>query len=179
VLERLWLLHHDALHRAVARGFAAAEASDGAVPWVTDNSGLGGTIMRTLVIVSACTVAAANCIGMAAAKDLTLTRDAQTGVETRIAYERAWDHDCKALPTTVTVTQPPKNGVISVVQGTSIIPASTPNAGSTENCAGKTVTGNEVHYKSNAGFQGTDSVTYSVTNNNVPAGTRVITIVVK
>jgi hypothetical protein len=66
-----------------------------------------------------------------------------------------------------------------VVQGTSTIPASTPNSGSTETCAGKTVTGNEVHYKSNAGFHGTDTVTYSATNNNVPAGTRVITIVVK
>jgi hypothetical protein len=138
-----------------------------------------GAIMRTILIASAWTVAAAGCFGAAAAKDLTLTRDAQSGVDSRIAYERAWDHDCKALPTTVTVTQPPKNGVISVVQGTSTIPASTPNAGSTENCAGKTVTGNEVHYKSNAGFHGTDSVSYSVMNNNVPAGTRVITIVVK
>jgi hypothetical protein len=126
-----------------------------------------GAIMRTILIASAWTVAAAGCFGAAAAKD------------SRIAYERAWDHDCKALPTTVTVTQPPKNGVISVVQGISTIPASTPNTGSTENCADKTVAGNKVHYKSNAGFQGTDSVTYSVTNNHVPTGTRVITIVVK
>jgi hypothetical protein len=138
-----------------------------------------GAIMRTILIASAWTVAAAGCFCAAAAKDLTLTRDAQSGVETRIAYERAWDQACKALPTTVTVTQPPKNGTISVVQGTSAIPASTPNAGSTENCAGQTVAGNEVHYKSNAGFHGTDSVSYSVMNNNAPAGTRVITIVVK
>lgn len=135
--------------------------------------------MRTIFIVSVWTAAAVTCVGTAAAKDLTLTRNAESGVDSRIAYERAWDRDCKALPTTVTVTQPPKNGTISVVQGTSTIPASTPNSGSTENCAGKSVAGNEVHYKSNAGFHGTDTVTYSVTNNNVPAGTRVITIVVK
>jgi hypothetical protein len=136
-------------------------------------------IMRTICIVLVWIMAAVTSIGTAAAKDLTLTRNAESGVDSRIAYERAWDHDCKALPTTVTVTQPPNNGTISIVQGTSTIPSSTPNAGSTENCAGKTVTGNEVHYKSNAGFHGADSVTYSVLNDNVPAGTRVITIVVK
>lgn len=136
--------------------------------------------MRTIFFIAPVwAVAAVTCIGAAAAKDLTLTRNAESGVESRITYERTWDRDCEALPTTVTVTQPPKNGTIAVVQGTSTIPASTPNSGSTENCAGKTVTGIEVHYKSNAGFHGTDTVTYSVTNDNVPAGTRVITIVVK
>lgn len=139
---------------------------------------LGG-IMRIVLIASLCTLSIAGLTGVAAAKDLTLTRNAQSGVDSRIAYERYWDRDCKALPTAVTVMQPPKNGTVTVVQGTSTIPASTPNGGDTGACAGKTVAGNEVHYKSNAGFVGTDSVTYSVMNNNVPAGTRVITIVVK
>src|SRR5579864_1833932 len=109
--------------------------------------------MRTIFIASVRIATAVTCVGMAAAKDLTLTRNAESGVDSRIAYERAWDRDCKALPTTVTVTQPPKNGALSVVQGTSTIPASTPNSGSTENCAGKTVTGSEVHYKAKAGSQ--------------------------
>jgi hypothetical protein len=115
----------------------------------------------------------------AAAKDLKLTRNATSGVDSRIAYERAWDRNCKALSSKVTVTQQPKNGTVSIVEGTSTIPASTPNSGSTSDCAGKTVTGNEVRYKSNAGFRGTDSVTYTVANENGAGGTRVITIVVK
>jgi len=98
--------------------------------------------MRTIFIASVWTVAAVTCVGTGAAKDLTLTRNAESGVDSRIAYERAWDRDCKPLPTTVTVTQPPKNGTIAVAQGSSTIPASTPNSGSAENCAGKTVTGN-------------------------------------
>jgi len=134
--------------------------------------------MRGISLVLAGTITAA-CTITAAARDLQLTRDATSGVDSRIAYERAWDRNCKALPTSVSVMQQPKNGTISVVEGTSTIPASTPNSGSSGDCVGKTVTGNEVHYKSNAEFHGTDSVTYSVTNNGVPAGTRIITIVVK
>jgi hypothetical protein len=139
-----------------------------------------GAAVRMILVALLGTVMAAGGIGSAVARDLTLTRKAQSGVETRIAYERAWNRDCQALPTTVTVTQAPKNGAISVVQGTSTVPPSTPNSGETaDNCVGKTVAGNEVHYKSNAGFHGTDSVTYSVTNNGKPDGTRVITIVVE
>ena len=74
----------------------------------------------------------------AAAKDLKLTRNATSGVESRIAYERAWDRNCRALPSKVSVTQQPKNGTISIVEGTSTIPASTPNSGATGDCAGKT-----------------------------------------
>ncbi len=134
--------------------------------------------MRGISLALAGTIATI-CIATAVAKDLKLTRNATSGVESRIAYERAWDRNCKALPTSVSLTQQPKNGTISIVEGTSTIPEGTPNSGSTGDCAGKTVTGSEVHYKSNAGFHGTDSVSYSVTNNNMPAGTRIITIIVK
>ena len=134
--------------------------------------------MRRILLALAGTIVTI-CIATAVAKDLQLTRNAMSGVDSRIAYERAWDRNCKALPTSVKVTQQPKNGTISIVEGTSTIPESAPNSGPTGACAGKTVTGNEVHYKSNAGFHGADSVTYSVTNDNVPAGTRIITIIVK
>src|SRR5712692_2831854 len=125
---------------------------------VQENSRLIGDHLRRRFIGFVCSIASVACIGMAAAKDLTLTRDAKSGVDSRIAYERAWDRDCKALPVTVTITQQPKNGTVSVVQGTSTIPASTPGSGSTGGCAGKTVTGNEIVYRSNAGFRGTDTV---------------------
>jgi hypothetical protein len=51
--------------------------------------------------------------------------------------------------------------------------------GSTGACAGKTITGNEIRYKSKAGFRGTDSVSYNVTSGNRPQQLHVITINVK
>ena len=134
--------------------------------------------MRGMSFALAGTMAAA-CIVTAGAKDLRFTRNATSGIDSRIAYERVWDRNCKALSSNVAVTQQPKNGTISIVEGTSTIPDSTPNSGSTGDCAGKTVTGKEVHYRSEAGFHGTDSVTYSVTNDNGSGGTRIITILVK
>jgi hypothetical protein len=69
----------------------------------------------------------------------------------------------------------PSNGTISVASGvTSTIPASTPASGSTGACAGKNITGNQVKYKSNAGFKGTDSVAYTVSNQ--PQRPRMITL---
>ena len=135
--------------------------------------------MRRLSIAFVCSIASAVCIGMAAAKDLKLTREAKSGVESRLAWERAWDRDCKAVPVAVSITQQPKNGTVSAVQGTSQIPASTPRAGSTDECAGKTVTGNEIKYRSNTGFRGIDTVTYNVVRNNVGVGSTTITINVK
>jgi len=66
-----------------------------------------------------------------------------------------------------------------VAVGTSIIPESTPRFGSTGACAGKTITGNQVMYKSNPGFQGNDAVTYDVVYGNGRRGSMIITIVVK
>jgi len=63
------------------------------------------------------------CIDIAAAQEINVTRDAQSGVESRISWERGWDRDCKTVPITVTITQQPKNGTISVAQGTSRIEA--------------------------------------------------------
>jgi hypothetical protein len=80
----------------------------------------------------------------------------------------------------VSISKNPANGTVSVVRGaTSTIPASTPAGGNTGACAGKAVTGNEIRYKSKAGFRGTDSVSYNVTSGNRPQQLHVITINVK
>jgi hypothetical protein len=97
------------------------------------------------------------------AQVLNLTRDVESGVDSFIAWERAWDRDCNTLPVTVTITKNPEKGSISVVPGVpSTIPDSTPGSGNTSACAGKPVTGNAIKYKSNAGFHGTDSVSLNV-----------------
>ena len=134
--------------------------------------------MRIFVLSLACPIVSLVCVETSAAQSLNLTRFAESGIDSLIAQERAWDQNCNALPVTVTLTKIPVNGAISVVVGvTSTIPSSTDASGSTGTCAGKTVTGNEVRYKSKAGFHGTDSVSYTVSNQ--PQRPRVITINVK
>ena len=134
--------------------------------------------MRLLTTAFVCSLAA-TAAGTAAADSLKLTRNALSGVDSLLAYERAWDKDCKALPSVVTVTEQPKNGSVSVVQTTGTIPASTRDTGSTGGCAGTAVTGNQIRYTSNPGYHGRDTVSYTIMTNNAPAGSKVITIIVK
>lgn len=115
-------------------------------------------------------------LGTAAADDLQLTRITTSGVDTLIAYERGWDGNCNPVPVTVTFTKMPSHGIVSVVQGTSTIPDSTARHGSTGKCAGRTITGNQLMYRSEAGFYGSDSISYNVVNNGVSAGSTTITI---
>ena len=139
-----------------------------------------GAEMRTLVVALACLIASLMGAASALAQELKLTRSAESGVDTRIAHERAWDRSCVSLPVTVSITKNPVNGTVSVAPGiTSTLPANTPAAGNTGTCAGKTITGITVRYKSKSGFHGTDSVSYTDASGSQPAQARVIVINVK
>jgi hypothetical protein len=136
--------------------------------------------MRTLAVPLGCLIASLIWVDPTSAKDLNLVRSAESGVDSPISQERAWDRSCNPLPVTVSITKNPAHGTISVVPGvTSTIPKSTPRSGSTGACAGKTVTGNEIRYKSNPGFHGTDTVSYDVVNAGQPPQSTAITINVK
>jgi TIR domain len=111
------------------------------------------------------------------AQALNSTRSVESGVDSVIANERSWDGNCAARPVAVKITKNPAHGTVSVAQGvTTNIPESTPAGGSTGACGGKTVTGSQIRYKSNAGFGGTDSVSYDVTFGDGPAQSRVISL---
>jgi hypothetical protein len=136
--------------------------------------------MRTLAVSLACLIASLMGAALALAQELTLTRSAESGVDTRIAHERAWDRSCNALPVKVSITKNPVNGTVAVVPGvSSTLPANTPASGSTGTCAGKTIIGDTIRYKSKSGFHGTDSVSYNVVSGSQPAQARVIVINVK
>ena len=136
--------------------------------------------MPRLAVSLGCLIAAPMWIGLACAQELTLTRPAESGVDTQIAQERAWDRNCKALTVKVSITKKPANGIALVVPGvTSTLPANTPAAGNTGACAGKTVTGSEIRYTSKPGFHGADAVSYTVASGGRPPQARVITINVK
>ena len=136
--------------------------------------------MRTLAVSLGCLISSLIWVEPSSAQGLNLTRSVESGIDSRISQERAWDRNCNALPVEVSITKNPVNGTVSVVPGVmSTIPSSTPAQGSTGACAGKTVSGNEIRYKSKASFHGTDSVSYNVINGNRPPQSRVITINVK
>jgi hypothetical protein len=139
-----------------------------------------GAEMRTRTVSLACLIASLMGVALACAQELTLTRSAESGVDTRIAHERAWDRSCNALAITVSITKNPVNGTVAVAPGiTSTLPANTPAAGNTGTCAGKTITGITLRYKSKFGFHGTDSVSYNVMSGGRPPLARVIVINVK
>ena len=106
-------------------------------------------IRRAIVAMVTVTMFAAS---VAHASDLTLTRTARSGVPSLIGQERSWDRSCQPLASQVTITQQPAHGSVSVVTGESVIPSTTPREGSTGACAGHSVTGNQVIYRSEPGF---------------------------
>jgi hypothetical protein len=122
--------------------------------------------MRRLAVSLGCLIASVIWVAPAYAQELTLTRSAESGVDTRISHERAWDRNCGSLAVKVSVTKNPAHGTVSV-------------AGNTGTCAGKTITGSTIRYKSNSGFRGKDSVSYKVVIGDRPSQLRVITINVK
>jgi hypothetical protein len=137
-----------------------------------------GSTIRTFI--PAITLLAAWCIGTGAlAQEIKLTRPAQSGVESLLANERSWDRNCRPLATSVTITSQPSNGKVTVVQGVSTLPPTTPRSGSTGDCAGKSITGNQIMYQSNPGFRGTDTLAYRVTYGNGKSGSTTLTINVR
>ncbi len=112
------------------------------------------------------------------AQVVNIAKDAEAGRDTFIAWERAWNRECRTIAVTVTFAKKPLNGSASVETNVaSTIPETTRTTGDVGNCVGKPVTGNRVNYKSKAGFRGKDSFSYTVSNQ--PQRRRDIVITVK
>lgn len=126
---------------------------------------------------SAVGLAFAFCIEFASAQgNLRTTRTALSGVESLLASERAWDRSCNGQETRIAITKRPLHGTVSVVSTQGTIPESVPRTGNTGPCAGKSIMGNQVMYKSDDGFHGMDEVSYVVTYVNGHRATATITI---
>jgi hypothetical protein len=97
---------------------------------------------------------------VAAEKTMNLSRNAKSGVDSRLAYSGRWDRNCNGVPVAVTITRQPANGTVSVVDADEVIAASTPASGSTGKCAGKTIKSKKIMYLSKPGFRGSDTVGY-------------------
>jgi hypothetical protein len=117
------------------------------------------------------------CLGAAAfAQEIKLTRSADSGIESLLVDERSWDAKCKPLTTSITITSPPTNGKVTIVPGVSTVAAKSLQPASVRRCAGKSVPGNQIRYRSNPGFHGTDSLGYTVRYGNGQRGSTAVTI---
>jgi hypothetical protein len=83
-----------------------------------------------------------------------------SGVDSVIGQPAAFDSKCNALPVTVTITSPPANGTVSVVDAM-VVAAVLKNGSDKGGCLGRQIAGKKVIYRSNPGFHGSDHVTYA------------------
>jgi hypothetical protein len=118
-----------------------------------------GSIMRRAIIVAALLLSAAD----AALADhpvpdpVWLTVD--SGADLRLSSPTFWDRGCNPLGVTVTVTQPPAHGTVSVVAGLNTANPN-PRFGSPGPCGGTLIMGKRVVYRSEPRFHGNDYVIY-------------------
>jgi hypothetical protein len=114
----------------------------------------------------------------ALAQEIRLTRPVQSGIESLLVDERSWDAKCKPLGASITITNQPINGKVTVAPGVSVVPIST-RPGSAGRCAGKSISGNQIPYKSNTGFRGIDTLAYEIRYGDRKSASITITINVK
>jgi len=82
-----------------------------------------------------------------------------SGADLVLSRPTFWDGACHPLGVTVTVTQPPAHGTVSVVAGMNTANPN-PRFGSPGPCGGTQIMGKRVVYRSEPGFHGTDYVVY-------------------
>ncbi|MBV9392805.1 MAG: hypothetical protein JOZ84_00180 [Methylobacteriaceae bacterium] len=100
-----------------------------------------------------------------AEKTMNLSRNAKSGVDSGLAHSGRWNRNCNSLPVKITFTHQPENGSAWSVEADEVLPPSTPGSGDTGQCAGKTIKGKKIMYRSKPGFRGSDTVGYDSDGN--------------
>ena len=115
---------------------------------------------RHIIAIAGLAALAAASGASAEEKTMNLSRNANSGADSLLAYAGRWDRDCKELPIKVSFTGQPAHGTVWSVETDRVIPASTPAMGDTGKCAGKSVKSKKIMYRSAPGFHGSDTVGY-------------------
>jgi hypothetical protein len=89
----------------------------------------------------------------------TVNRTVDSGMDLMLSRPTFWNSACNARGVTVTVTQPPANGTVSVTEGSNIANPK-PKFGTPGRCGGMQIMGKQVVYRSRPGFHGTDVMAY-------------------
>lgn len=86
-------------------------------------------------------------------------RTVDSGADLVLSTPTFWNSACHPIGVTVTVTQPPANGTVSVTTGPNIANPH-PRFGTAGRCGGTLIEGKRVVYRSAPGFHGNDYVVY-------------------
>ncbi len=89
----------------------------------------------------------------------TVRRTVDSGLELVLSRPTFWNGACAARGVTVTVTQPPAHGTVSVTEGLNTANPN-PKFGTAGRCGGMQIMGKQVVYRSRPGFHGSDVVVY-------------------
>jgi hypothetical protein len=89
----------------------------------------------------------------------TVRRTVDSGSELVLSRPTFWNSACNARAVTVTVTQPPTNGTVTVTDGLNTANPH-PRFGTAGRCGGMQIMGKQVVYRSRLGFHGTDVLVY-------------------
>jgi hypothetical protein len=104
----------------------------------------------------------------------TVARTVDPGTDFVLSRPTFWNSACTARAVTVSVTQPPANGTVSVTEGLNTANVN-PKFGTAGRCGGMQIMGKQVVYRSRPGFHGTDTVAYEyVSDRGERAGATVI-----
>lgn len=121
---------------------------------------------KRIIAMIGCAAALAVASGAAAAeKSVKLSRNAKPGADVTIAYAGRWDDDCNSLPVTITITQAPANGTVSMLDADEALPE--PGSDDTGQCGGKVIKSKMIMYRSNPGFSGDDTIGYDSDGNGL------------
>ncbi len=82
-------------------------------------------------------------------------------LDTVIAYGRHWNPaPCVPQRTSIVITQPPAHGTVQILEERADVPWTTPRTGGTGYCRGMLLFAKKIVYRSEPGFEGTDTLSY-------------------
>ena len=108
----------------------------------------------------------------------TVRRTVDSGLELVLSRPTFWNSACNARGVTVTVTQPPANGTVSVTDGLNTA-AGNPKFGTAGRCGSMQITGKQVVYRSRPGFHGADVLVYEYISDRGERATATVIITVR
>ena len=135
-------------------------------------------------IVAAVAFGTAVCLGAPAAvrAEPPITRQysrtVDSNVEAQVGSSTAWTSECVARSITLTVTQMPGNGTVTVRDGPNRV-VQNPAVGTAGACVGKDVMGKQITYRSKPGFHGKDVVVYESVSDRGPKVVTTVNIEVR
>ena len=89
----------------------------------------------------------------------TVRRTVDSGADLSFSRPAFWNSACAARGVTVTVTQPPAHGTVTVTEALNTANPH-PKFGRAGRCGGMQIMGKQVVYRSTPGFHGSDVVVY-------------------